>query len=106
LLTIYTAFYRNSPWVTICESGVYPQTKWACGSNLCYIGIEVDRRTGRVIVMSAIDNLIKGQAGQAIQCLNLMMGWDETLDYHNWVFILKWESRGSPLPRERGAGGN
>ena len=79
LLTIYTAFYRNSPWVTICESGVYPQTKWACGSNLCYIGIEVDPRTGRAIVMSAIDNLIKGQAGQAIQCLNIMMGWDETL---------------------------
>ncbi len=79
LLTIYTAFYRNSPWVTVCESGVYPQTKWACGSNLCYIGIEVDPRTGRVIVMSAIDNLIKGQAGQAIQCLNIMMGWDETL---------------------------
>ncbi len=79
LITIYTAFYRNSPWVSICNSGIYPQTKWACGSNLCYIGIEVDQRTGRVIVMSAIDNLIKGQAGQAIQCLNLMMGWDETL---------------------------
>ena len=79
LITIYTAFYRNSPWVTVCSSGVYPQTKWACGSNLCYIGIEVDPRTGRVIVMSAIDNLIKGQAGQAIQCMNLMMGWDETL---------------------------
>ncbi|MBD2595577.1 N-acetyl-gamma-glutamyl-phosphate reductase [Nostoc spongiaeforme FACHB-130] len=79
LITIYNAFYRNSPWVKICESGVYPQTKWACGSNLCYIGVEADPRTGRVIVMSAIDNLIKGQAGQAIQCLNLMMGWDETL---------------------------
>ncbi|MBH8555065.1 N-acetyl-gamma-glutamyl-phosphate reductase [Nostocaceae cyanobacterium CENA357] len=79
LITIYTAFYRNCPWVKICDSGVYPQTKWASGSNLCYIGLEVDPRTGRVIVMSAIDNLIKGQAGQAIQCLNLMMGWDETL---------------------------
>ncbi len=79
LITIYRAFYRNSPWVKICEAGVYPQTKWACGSNLCYIGIEVDPRTGRVIVMSAIDNLIKGQAGQAIQCMNIMMGWDETL---------------------------
>ncbi|EAW45846.1 N-acetyl-gamma-glutamyl-phosphate reductase [Nodularia spumigena CS-584] len=79
LITIYSAFYRNAPWVRICNSGIYPQTKWACGSNLCYIGVEVDPRTGRVIVMSAIDNLIKGQAGQAIQCLNLMMGWDETL---------------------------
>ncbi|WP_373528998.1 N-acetyl-gamma-glutamyl-phosphate reductase [Nostoc sp.] len=79
LITIFSAFYRNSPWVKICGSGVYPQTKWANSSNLCYIGLEVDPRTGRVIVMSAIDNLIKGEAGQAIQCLNLMMGWDETL---------------------------
>jgi N-acetyl-gamma-glutamyl-phosphate reductase len=79
LITIYRAFYRNSPWVKICDPGIYPQTKWACGSNLCYIGIEVDPRTGRAIVMSAIDNLIKGQAGQAIQCMNIMMGWDETL---------------------------
>ncbi|MEH2071104.1 MAG: N-acetyl-gamma-glutamyl-phosphate reductase [Nostoc sp.] len=79
LITIFSAFYRNSPWLKVCGSGVYPQTKWANGSNLCYIGVEVDPRTGRVIVMSAIDNLIKGQAGQAIQCLNLMMGWDETL---------------------------
>ncbi len=79
LITIFSAFYRNSPWIKVCGSGVYPQTKWANGSNLCYIGVEVDPRTGRVIVISAIDNLIKGQAGQAIQCLNLMMGWDETL---------------------------
>lgn len=79
LITIFSAFYRNCPWVKICSSGVYPQTKWASGSNLCYIGLEVDPRTGRVIVMSAIDNLIKGQAGQAIQCLNIMMGWEETL---------------------------
>lgn len=86
LLTIFKAFYRNCPWVTICDSGVYPQTKWACGSNLCYIGIEVDQRTGRVIVMSAIDNLIKGQAGQAIQCLNIMMGWQETLGLPKLAF--------------------
>lgn len=79
LITIYSAFYRNSPWVKLCSSGVYPQTKWANGSNLCYIGLEADPRTGRVIAMSAIDNLIKGQAGQAIQCMNIMMGWDETL---------------------------
>lgn len=79
LITIYSAFYRLSPWVKILPSGTYPQTKWACGTNLCYIGIELDPRTGRVIVLSAIDNLLKGQAGQAIQCLNIMMGWDERL---------------------------
>jgi N-acetyl-gamma-glutamyl-phosphate reductase len=79
LITIYTAFYRSSPFVKVLSNGVYPQTKWACGTNLCYIGVEVDPRTDRVIVMSAIDNLIKGQSGQAVQCLNLMMGWEEIL---------------------------
>lgn len=79
LLTIFKAFYRSSPWIKVLPSGIYPQTKWACGTNLCYIGLEVDSRTGRVIVISAIDNLLKGQAGQALQCLNLMMGWPETL---------------------------
>lgn len=86
LLTIYSAFYRSSPWVRVLPSGVYPQTKWACGTNLCYIGVEVDARTDRVIVMSAIDNLMKGQAGQAIQCLNLMMNWDETLGLPQLAF--------------------
>jgi N-acetyl-gamma-glutamyl-phosphate reductase len=79
LITIYKAFYRSSPFVKILDPGIYPQTKWAAGTNLCYISLEVDSRTGRIIVMSAIDNLIKGQAGQALQCLNLMMNWDETL---------------------------
>ncbi len=79
ILTIYTAFYRSSPFVKILPHGIYPQTKWAWGTNLCYIGIETDARTDRVIVLSAIDNLMKGQAGQAVQCLNLMMGWEETL---------------------------
>jgi N-acetyl-gamma-glutamyl-phosphate reductase len=79
LITIYNSVYRNSPFVKVLTNGVYPQTKWACGTNLCYIGIEVDSRTDRIIVMSAIDNLIKGQAGQALQCLNLMMGWQETV---------------------------
>lgn len=86
LITIYTAFYRSSPFVKILSRGVYPQTKWACGTNLCYIGIEVDPRTDRVIVVSAIDNLVKGQAGQAVQCLNLMMGWEETLGLPQLAF--------------------
>lgn len=86
LITIYQAFYRSSPCVKILPSGTYPQTKWAAGTNLCYIGIEVDPRTDRIIVMSAIDNLIKGQAGQAVQCLNLMMGWEETLGLPQLAF--------------------
>lgn len=79
LLTIYSAFYRSAPWVTVLPNGTYPQTKWAWGTNRCYISVEVDPRTGRVIVMAAIDNLMKGQAAQAIQCFNLMLGYDESL---------------------------
>jgi N-acetyl-gamma-glutamyl-phosphate reductase len=86
LITIYNAFYRSSPFVKVLSNGIYPQTKWACGTNLCYIGIEVDPRTDRVIVMSAIDNLIKGQSGQAVQCLNIMMGWEETLGLPQLTF--------------------
>ncbi|MGB0563359.1 MAG: N-acetyl-gamma-glutamyl-phosphate reductase [Spirulinaceae cyanobacterium] len=86
LLTIYNAFYRASPFVQILPNGVYPQTKWAAGTNLCYIGVAVDNRTDRVIVMSAIDNLIKGQSGQAVQCMNLLMGWDETLGLPKLAF--------------------
>ncbi|MDB9525325.1 N-acetyl-gamma-glutamyl-phosphate reductase [Oscillatoria sp. CS-180] len=77
LHTIYSAFYRRSPWITVMPTGTYPQTKWAWGTNRCYLGVEVDARTGRVIVMSAIDNLMKGQAAQAVQCFNLMNGLDE-----------------------------
>ncbi|MEA5419502.1 N-acetyl-gamma-glutamyl-phosphate reductase [Spirulina sp. CCNP1310] len=86
LLTIYKAFYRSSPFVKILPAGVYPQTKWAAGTNVCYIGVAVDNRTDRVIVLSAIDNLIKGQSGQAVQCLNIMMGWPETLGLPTLAF--------------------
>ena len=79
LLTIYKAFYRQAPWIRLLPSGTFPTTKWAWGTNACYLGLELDPRTGRVIVLSAIDNLMKGQAGQAIQAMNIMMGWDETL---------------------------
>jgi N-acetyl-gamma-glutamyl-phosphate reductase (EC 1.2.1.38) len=86
LLTIYKVFYRHAPWVRVMPKGVYPQTKWAAGTNLCYLGLQVDQRTGRVIVVSAIDNLMKGQASQAVQCLNIMMGWDETLGLPQLTF--------------------
>jgi N-acetyl-gamma-glutamyl-phosphate reductase len=77
LLLIYHAFYREKPWVRVLPPGVYPHTKWAWGTNMCYIGLELDSHTDRVIVMSAIDNLLKGQAGQAVQCLNISRGWPE-----------------------------
>ena len=79
LLTIYRAFYKQSPWMQILPSGTFPQTKWTAGTNRCSIGLTLDSRSNQLVVVSAIDNSIKGGAGQAIQCLNLMQGWPETL---------------------------
>ena len=60
-------------------AGSFPSTSHVRGSNFCDIGLTVDSRTGRVIVVSAIDNLVKGAAGQAIQNLNIMNGFPESL---------------------------
>lgn len=73
----YTAAYADTPFVRLSASP--PHTKWALGSNLCFVSPSVERRTDRLIVISAIDNLVKGAAGQAIQCANLMYDLPETL---------------------------
>lgn len=78
LLKIYREFYAGAPFVFVLPKGEYPATKNTLGSNFCHIGLEVDPRTGRVVVMSAIDNLGKGAAGQAIQNMNVMFGMEET----------------------------
>ncbi|WP_127580301.1 N-acetyl-gamma-glutamyl-phosphate reductase [Paenibacillus koleovorans] len=75
---LFRQFYEGRRFVRIREKGKYPATKEVLGSNYCDIGISVDERTNRVTVVSVIDNLVKGAAGQAVQNLNLMMGWDET----------------------------
>lgn len=79
LLTIYQVFYRTSDWVEVLPNAVYPQTKRTLGTNYCHIGIETNQRSGRVVVMATIDNLMKGQASQAVQCMNIMMDWEESL---------------------------
>lgn len=71
--------YPFAPFVRILEVGHYPQIKHVNGSNFCDIGIQVDARTGRIIVISAEDNLLKGASGQAIQNLNIMFGLEETM---------------------------
>ncbi len=72
---LYRDFYRGEPFVRVVEAP--PHTKHTWGSNLCLIHPAVDHRTGRLIVISAIDNLVKGAAGQAIQNMNLMLGFPE-----------------------------
>lgn len=77
LQALYRDFYATAPFVAMMEE-ILPATKHTLGSNRCHIGLAVDPRTQRVTVVSAIDNLIKGAAGQAIQNMNLMCGFEET----------------------------
>lgn len=74
----YLKFYADEPFVHLLPPGQWPHTRWVYGSNNCHLNLTVDRRTGRVIVASVIDNLTKGASGQAIQNLNLMCGFPET----------------------------
>ncbi|MBI1925299.1 N-acetyl-gamma-glutamyl-phosphate reductase, partial [Candidatus Poribacteria bacterium] len=78
LLEIYAKYYEKEPFVRVLDKGEYPQTKAVMGSNYCDVGLEVDARTHRVVVMSALDNLVKGASGAVVQNLNLMFGFDET----------------------------
>ncbi len=77
LLAIFRDFYRGRPFVRILEEGRLPETKHVLHSNLCDVGAVSDPRTGRAIIVTAIDNLVKGASGQAVQCLNLMAGLEE-----------------------------
>ena len=72
-------FYAKEPFVHVMPFGETPQTRHVRGSNMTFIGVANDRIPGRAIVVSALDNLVKGASGQAIQNMNLVMGWPETM---------------------------
>ena len=72
-------FYAKEPFVHVLPFGETPQTRHVRGSNMTFIGVAKDRLPGRAIVISALDNLVKGASGQAIQNMNLIMGWPETM---------------------------
>ncbi|MBO5485567.1 MAG: N-acetyl-gamma-glutamyl-phosphate reductase [Eubacterium sp.] len=74
----YQEAYKNEYFVRFLEDGVCPETKWVEGSNFVDVNVKVDERTGRVIMMGAMDNITKGAAGQAVQNMNIMFGLDET----------------------------
>lgn len=77
LLEIYNQFYNDEYFVRICDKGELPEIKNVAGSNFVDIGLAVDKRLGRVIVVSCIDNLVKGAAGQAVQNMNILFSLDE-----------------------------
>lgn len=75
---IYDNYYNKERFVRVLPKDVCPQTKWVEGSNYVDVGFKIDPRTKRVIMMGAMDNLVKGAAGQAVQNMNLLFGLDET----------------------------
>ena len=78
LLDIYAARYAGEPFIRLYPAGHLPDLHAVAHTNYCDIGVTVDQPTGRAVVVSAIDNLVKGAAGQAVQNMNLMLGYPET----------------------------
>lgn len=74
----YDKYYKEEKFVRVLDKDLCPQTKWVEGSNYVDVNFKIDKRTGRIIMMGAIDNLVKGAAGQAVQNMNLMFGLKET----------------------------
>jgi N-acetyl-gamma-glutamyl-phosphate reductase len=77
LLALYSDFYGREKFVTIYPEGALPNISSVRGNNFCHLGLITDARTNRVVVIAAIDNLVKGAAGQAIQNMNIMCGFAE-----------------------------
>ena len=75
---VYEKYYKDEKFIRLLEPGECPETKWVEGSNYVDIGFQIDPRTGRIIMMGAIDNLVKGAAGQAVQNMNLLFGLPES----------------------------
>jgi N-acetyl-gamma-glutamyl-phosphate reductase len=71
-------YYAEERFVQVLPAGVWPHTKWTAGTNLCFVGVGMDKQAGRAVVLSALDNLGKGMSGQMVQCLNLMIGAEES----------------------------
>ncbi len=79
----FVEYYRDEQFIRVLPGGTFPDTIHVRGSNLCMISVEVDERTGIVVVMSALDNLVKGASGAAVQNMNLVMGLDEGMGLLN-----------------------
>ena len=75
---IYDSYYKNEKIVRVLDKDVCPETRWVEGSNYVDVNFKIDKRTNRIIMMGAMDNLVKGAAGQAVQNMNLMFGLKET----------------------------
>ena len=75
---VYDKHYAKEKFVRVLDKNVCPETKWVEGSNYVDVNFVIDERTGRIVMMGALDNLVKGAAGQAVQNMNLLFGLKES----------------------------
>lgn len=88
IVDLYKEYYKDEFFVRVKDAGALPETKHVAGSNFVDIGVVVDKRLNRAVVVSAIDNIVKGAAGQAVQNMNIMFGLEETTGLKNAGFYL------------------
>jgi N-acetyl-gamma-glutamyl-phosphate reductase len=88
IVDCYRNAYGQRPFIRLCPEDRLPDTRHVRGTNFCDIGFKIDEKNRRLIIISAIDNLVKGAAGQAVQNMNLMLGFDETAGLFNMPFAV------------------
>jgi N-acetyl-gamma-glutamyl-phosphate reductase len=76
---LFSDFYADEPFVDVLPAGAHPETRHVRGTNRCQLAVHRPQGGQQVVVLSVIDNLVKGAAGQAIHTMNLMFGWDEAM---------------------------
>ncbi len=88
IVDLYKEYYKNEFFVRVKDAGALPETKHVAGSNFVDIGVVVDERLNRAVIVSTLDNIVKGAAGQAVQNMNIMFGLEETTGLKNAGFYL------------------
>ena len=88
LFDLYKNNYKETPFVKVLDNGINPDTLNVRGSNMCHIGLYKDRMDNSVTIIGVIDNLVKGSSGQALQNMNIRMGWDETMGLNQIALFL------------------
>lgn len=88
IFNLYKEYYKKDHFIRIIENNKIPETKWVIGSNFLDLSIILEKKSNKIIILSAIDNLIKGAAGQAVQCFNLLYGFHQELSLSSAGFYL------------------
>ena len=102
---VYDRYYEKEYFIRVLNKDVCPQTRWVEGSNFVDVNFKIDPRTKRIILMGAMDNLVKGAAGQAVQNMNLLFGLDEA-EGLRMAPLFPWEMSGSPVSAAMPGGRN